>query len=230
MRDTVNPSSPDHGPSGRAPAGREQARTRLARRAVVDAARRLFLDGGYSATTIAAISAASGVPEPTVYRLFASKIGILKTLLDVSIAGDDEPVAVPERPGVASLLDEPDPHQVLAGFSAVTTQINRRTSDVYHVLGRAADSDAEAGELFRTLRDQRDHGQGRIVRALHDRRQLRPGLAVDRAADIVHAVMAPEVYRLLVADRGWTPDQYQRWATDTLIQQLTGAPAGNPVQ
>jgi len=211
MTNPVNPIAP----------GREQARTRAARRAVVDAARHLFVDRGYSATTIAAISASAAVPEPTVYRLFGSKVGILKTLLDVSIAGDDEPVAVPERPRVASLLDESDPRQVLAGLAAITSEINRRTSDVYLVLGRAADSDPEAGDLFRTLRDQRDEGQGRIVGVLHERRQLRAELDVGQAADIVHAVMSPEVYRLLVVDRGWPPGRYQHWATDTLIQQLT---------
>ena len=60
---------------------RGQARTRLARAAVVDAARTLFLERGYGATTIDAISALSDVPPATVYRLFSSKRGILKALL-----------------------------------------------------------------------------------------------------------------------------------------------------
>jgi AcrR family transcriptional regulator len=199
----------------------EQARTRLARRAVIDAARGLFIERGYATTTIAAISAASGVPEATVYRLFASKVGILKVLLDVSIAGDDEPVALPERPNVAALFDEPDPRAVLAGFAAVTTEINRRTNDLYGVLGRAADSDAEAAALFSSLRDQRDRGQEQVVRALHRNGRLRAGLGVKEGSDIVHALMSPEVYRLLVVDRGWSPSRYRRWATESLVQQLT---------
>ena len=69
-----------------------QARTRLARRAVLDAARTLFLERGYGATTIEGISSASEIPQATVYRLFSSKKGILKALLDTSVAGDDEPV------------------------------------------------------------------------------------------------------------------------------------------
>jgi AcrR family transcriptional regulator len=211
MSDGVNPGSPK----------REQARTRLARRAVVDAARELFMDGGYATTTVAAISARAEVPEPTVYRLFSSKVGILKVLLDVSIAGDDEPVAVPERPAVASLDHEPDPREVLAGFAAVTTQINVRTNDLYDVLGRAADSDTEAAELFATIREQRDRGQGRLVGMLHRKGALRPGLELSEATDIVHALMAPEVYRLLVTDRGWSPERYQAWATALLVQQLT---------
>jgi AcrR family transcriptional regulator len=188
---------------------------------VIDAARSLFIEGGYATTTIAAISRRADVPEPTVYRLFSSKLGILKVLLDVSIAGDDEPIAVHERPSVASLFDEPDPHKVLAGFAAVTTQINQRTNDLYSVLSRAADSDAEAAVLVGTLRQQRDRGQEQIVQALHRKQKLRAGLKARDAADLVHALMSPEVYRLLVTDRSWTPNRYQQWVTDTLIQQLT---------
>lgn len=201
--------------------GRGQARTRLARRAVIDAARSLFIEGGYATTTIAAISRRADVPEPTVYRLFSSKLGILKVLFDASIAGDDEPVAVQERPNVTSLFAEPDPHKVLAGFAAVTTQINQRTNDLYSVLSRAADSDVEAAVLVGTLNQQRDRGQEQIVKALHRKQKLRVGLKVRDAADRVHALMSPEVYRLLVTDRGWTPDRYQQWVADTLIQQLT---------
>src|SRR6478752_4766299 len=97
--------------------GRGQARTRLARRAVVEAARVLFLERGYAATTIEAISDHADVPSATVYRLFSSKLGILKALLDMSIAGDDQPAAVHERPDIASLLTEPDPRRLLAGFA-----------------------------------------------------------------------------------------------------------------
>ena len=40
------------------------------------------------------------------------------------------------------------------------------------------------------------------------------------AADVIHALMSPDVYRLLVVDRGWKPARYREWLTDTLVQQL----------
>ena len=86
-----------------------QARTRRTRAAVVEAARGLFLERGYSATTIEAISDRSDTPQPTVYRLFSSKLGILKSLLDVSIGGDDQAVAMLDRPKVRALLSAEDP-------------------------------------------------------------------------------------------------------------------------
>ncbi len=201
--------------------GRGQARTRLARRAVVDAARTLFLERGYAATTIEAISDYSDVPSATVYRLFSSKLGILKALLDTCTAGDDQPLAVQERPDVASLFTESDPHKLLVGFAGITTAINQRTNDVYRVLMGAAGSDPAAAELLSTLREQRDRGQGQIARSLARARALKPGLRERDAADLIHALMSPEVYRLLVGDRGWTAERYQQWLATTLNQQLT---------
>ena len=201
--------------------GRGQARTRFARRAVVDAARALFLERGYVATTIEAISEHSDVPSATVYRLFSSKLGILKALLDTSIAGDEQPLAVKERRDVASLFTEPDPHKLLAGFAGVTTAINQRTNDVYRALVSAAGSDPAAAELLGEIRQQRDQGQGQIARSLSRAHALKPGLRERDAADLIHALMSPEVYRLLVGDRGWTPERYKQWLATTLTQQLT---------
>jgi AcrR family transcriptional regulator len=201
--------------------GRGQARTRLARRAVVDAARTLFLERGYVTTTIEAISEHSDVPTATVYRLFSSKLGILKALLDTSIAGDDQPLAVQDRPDVASLFAEPDPRKLLAGFAGVTTAINQRTNDVYVVLVSAAGSDPAAAELLGEIRQQRAQGQGRIARSLSRAHRLKAGLRERDAADLIHALMSPELYRLLVGDRGWTPERYEQWLATTLTQQLT---------
>jgi AcrR family transcriptional regulator len=197
-----------------------QARTRLARRAVVEAARTLFLERGYAATTIEAISDRSEVPQPTVYRLFSSKLGILEALLDTSIAGDDQPLSVSERPDVAAVFAERDARKLLAGFAGITTAINERTNDVYHVLVGAAGSDAAAAELLNEIRAQRDRGQGRVARALSRSKALKSGLRERDAADLIHALSAPELYRLLVGDRGWGVERYRQWLAATLAQQL----------
>ena len=188
---------------------------------MVEAARRLFLERGYAATTIEAISDHSDVPSATVYRLFSSKLGILKALLDTSIAGDDQPQAVPERPDVAALFTERDSQRLIAGFARITTAINQRTNDVYRVLASAAGSDPSAADLLDEIRMQRDRGQGRIARALARADALKPGLRERDAADLIHALMSPEVYRLLVGERRWTPERYQQWLEATLTQQLT---------
>jgi AcrR family transcriptional regulator len=197
-----------------------QARTRLARAAVVDAARTLFFERGYGATTIEAISAQADVPPATVYRLFSSKRGILKALLDVSIAGDDEAVPLADRPSVRSLSAVEDPRNQVAGFVAIAAQVNARTASIYRILVSAAASDPDAAALLDELTHQRQEGQGGLARSLARAGVLRPKLRERDAGDIIHALMSPEVYRLLVVDRGWSSQRYQQWLTETLLDQL----------
>jgi AcrR family transcriptional regulator len=199
---------------------KEQARTRLARAAVVGAARELFLERGYGATTIEAVSEHADVPVATVYRLFTSKHGILKALLDVSIVGDHDAVPMSDRPQVRDLTAADDPKAQLEGFVAVVAQINDRVAPIYRILVSAAESDADAAVLLDGLTQQRQQGQRVIARSLARAGALRPGLRERDAADIIHALLSPELYRLTVVDRGWPPDRYRRWLSETLADQL----------
>jgi AcrR family transcriptional regulator len=208
-------------PSGEAPSSRpDQARTRLARAAVVEAARDLFLARGYGATTIEAISEGAAVPPATVYRLFSSKHGILKALFDVSIVGDDEDVPMADRPQVRSLVTDGDPAQQLAGFVQVIVQVNARVAPLYRILVSAAGTDPDAAALLDDLTRQRQQGQRMISRSLARAAALRPELRERDAADLVHALLSPELYALLVVDRGWKPDRYARWLEQTVVDQL----------
>ena len=201
-----------------------QARTRLARAAVIEAARTLFLERGYAATTIEAISDRSDVPPATVYRLFSSKLGILKALFDVSIAGDDEAVPLEERPHVQALISDLDPREQLSGFVAISRGIMARTEPVYRILVSAAGSDPDAAALLAEQTRHRQQGQGQIAHLLARTGALRPELRERDAADVIHALMSPEVYRLLVGDGGWDPERYEQWLQQILIDQLLPPP------
>jgi AcrR family transcriptional regulator len=202
----------------------DQARTRLARAAVVEAAHTLFLERGYGATTIDAISEAADVPAATVYRLFSSKLGILKSMLDVSIVGDDEKVPMADRPHVRALLVEGDPREQLAGFVNITSQLNDRVAPLYRILVSAAGTDPDAAALLDQLTRQRQQGQQLIARTLARAGALRAEIRERDAADVIHALMSPELYRLLVLDRGWRTQRYERWISEILIDQLLPPP------
>jgi AcrR family transcriptional regulator len=204
----------------------EQARTRLARAAVIDAARALFLAHGYGATTIDAISERAGVPEATVYRLFSSKIGILKSLIDTSIAGDEATVPLADRPVVRDLIDHPDPAHRITGFASIVARVNARVGPLYRILVSASGSDPAAAALLDELTRQRQDGQRALARSLAEAGALSPHLGERSAADVVHALASPEVYKLLVIDRSWTADRYERWLAETLAAQLLATDAG----
>jgi AcrR family transcriptional regulator len=186
----------------------------------VEAARTLFLERGYVATTIAAISELSDTPPATVYRLFSSKLGILKAVLDVSIAGDDRAVAVLDRPRVRALVSDQDPREQLTGFAAMLSDLMTRAAPVHRILADAARSDQEAASLLADIARQRHEGQHRIARSLAHSGALRPGVRERDAADIIHALASPEVYGLLVLDRGWSAERYETWLREILIDQL----------
>ena len=212
----VNPKSP-----GRAEgSGPGQARTRLARRAVIESARDLFVERGYQATTIDAISKGADVPAPTIYRLFSSKLGILKSVLDVSIGGDDREVAMLDRPRVQAMLASRDPKEQLIGFAGVVSDVMDRAGRVHRILADAARSDREAAALLDDIARQRHAGQRRIAQALAGMGALRPGLRERDAADVIHALASPEVYGLLVLDRGWAAERYESWLGSILADQL----------
>jgi Transcriptional regulator len=197
-----------------------QARTRLARAAVVEAARSLFVERGYTATTMDAISERSDVPPATVYRLFSSKLGILRSLIDVSVTGIQDAVALADQPTAQALLAEQDPATQLKGFAAICREVNARTEPLYRILVGAAKSDPEATALLAERTRHRSAGQDLIARSLAHSGALRPALRERDAADIIHALMSPEVYQLLVTDRGWRPQRYEQWLAQTLIDQL----------
>jgi AcrR family transcriptional regulator len=197
-----------------------QARTRRTRAAVTEAARALFVERGYAATTIEAISDRSDTPQATVYRLFSSKLGILKAVLDVSVGGDDEAVAMADRPQVRALLQDEDPKSQLAGFAALLRELMARVGPVHRILADAARSDEDAASLLAEIARQRQEGQRRIARSLASSGALRPGLRERDAADIIHALASPEVYGLLVFGRGWSGERYEKWLTEILADQL----------
>ena len=206
--------------SGPSPGAARQARTRRTRAAVIEAARTLFLERGYAATTIEAISDLADTPQATVYRLFSSKLGILKAVLDVSIGGDDQAVAMADRPQVLALLSDPEPENQLAGFAALLRQVMARVAPVHRILADAARSDPDAGSLLAEIARQRHEGQHRIARSVARSGAMRRGMRERDAADIVHALASPEVYGLLVLDRGWSGERYEKWLTAILSDQL----------
>jgi AcrR family transcriptional regulator len=209
---------------------RRQAQVRATRLKVIEAAKRLFTEHGYPATTIEAIAEAAQVPLPTVYRLFGSKRALLAAVLDTALGGDDQPVAFGDRPTVRAARSETDPARMVNAFARIIRELMERSSAIQHVLATAAQVDADAAGLLAGIRRQRHTGQSRIVAALDARGALDPGLGKTEAADIVYALMSPEMHRILTVERGWPADRYERWIARSLSTLLPAGqrPAANP--
>jgi len=199
---------------------RRQERTRATRRRILDTAGALFVERGYPATSMEAISAIADVAPATLYRLFPSKRAILKAVIDVTAVGDDDPVALHDRPDVVALRDEPDPLRYLAGFARVARVVGERLAPVQQMLRSAALVDPDAAEMLAAINEQRFAGQGVVARGVIERNALRHSLSEEDAHDIIYALMSPELRRVLMHERKWSGDRYEQWLADTLCATL----------
>ncbi|MGV9316337.1 TetR/AcrR family transcriptional regulator [Streptomyces sp. NPDC003691] len=191
------------------------------RRRMLDAAFRLLTERGWARTTVEDIAKTAEVGVQTVYFTFGTKRALLKEVLDVAIAGDTDPVATLDRSWANDVLAEPDPAAQLALQAAGARRILERAAPVLEVVRTAASADPELAELWRTNTAQRHTVQTRFAEALAAKTGgLRNGYDTEAAADIAMTVLGPETYELLVARRGWSPERWERWATDALVRQL----------
>jgi AcrR family transcriptional regulator len=195
---------------------RRQAQARATRLRIIEASRFLFIEHGYPATTLEAIVAAADTSLPTLYRLFASKRALLKTVLDVSFGGDDQPVAFGDRPQVQAARAEQDPVALVRSFARIGRDFMQRSSAIMHVLATAAQVDPDAAQLLEEIRRQRRTGQSRIVAALSARDALDPELEFSDAVDITYLALSPDVHRILTVECGWTAEQYEQWLVRSL--------------
>lgn len=200
------------------PRRREQAQQ--TRRTILEAARRLFAARGYAATTLPAIARAAGVSAPTVTAVFGTKGALLDALIGLSVRGDAGATPLEQRPWWQEMLAEPDPRQLLRRYAAVIRRIHEASSDVYEIVRGAATAEPEIAAVLRQRGEQRLQDLRAVANALADRGALAPGTGVDRATDLLWALGAAEMYRLLVGERGWSPEQYEAWLAAAVTQSV----------
>lgn len=193
---------------------------RATRRAVVDAARDLFVERGWSGTTIDAVAVRAGVSRSTVFTAVGGKAALLKLALDWALVGDDEPIPLVERPVVAELAQVTDPRVLVSRWARFVAELEERAAPLAAVLAVAADADPEAAEVHATSERNRLGGARSFVDRLEAVGGLRPGLTRERAVAAAHAVMDPAVCRTLLRQHGWSREEYADWVERAALAQL----------
>ncbi|GAB2454500.1 TetR/AcrR family transcriptional regulator [Streptomyces incanus] len=200
--------------------GKRGDRARETRRRIIDAAAELFVEQGYGATKLQEIADRAGVAVQTIYFVFRNKPSLLKELVDVAIAGDDEPLATMDRPWFEEVTTAPTAESALAVLVAGARRTLERVAAINEMVRAATATDPEIRALWPDTTDPRYTVVSTAARALTEKPGARPGLSAEEAADVVYALLSPELFLVLTRDRAWPADKWERWAHDTLGSQL----------
>jgi AcrR family transcriptional regulator len=213
MTEEVNPKRPYDSPRRR-----EQAAA--TRRDILEAAQRLFERQGFAATKMSEIASEAGVALKTVYAAFETKSGVLRALWNMLLRGDEDDVPVLAQEWYLEALNEPDPERQLRLNARNARAVKERIAPMLEVIRHAAPLDAETAALWERIQSDFYENQQALVQTLSDRGALAPGLDVVRATDILWTLNHPDMWQLLVSQRGWTGEQWERWFADTSSAQL----------
>lgn len=192
-----------------------QRQAQATRETVARAARRLFAEQGYTATTIEAISEAAEIPVPTIYSAFGNKPAILEEVRRLWIARADvenlhrQALAMPEVEKRLCLAAHWTRRQFELGYEVIA------------MYQEAARADPRVAVVWRQVMSRREAAVSEMLGSLTGR--LRPGIKARQALDLYVAWTLPEVFRTLVLERGWSLNRYENWLAELLIREFLAA-------
>ncbi len=199
-------------------ATRREEQARQNRTRIVDAAERMFLCDGYTATTVVAIASTAAVSPDTIYKTFGGKPGLVRAIRDRALEGEGTVPA--EQRSDAIQAREPDPRTIIKAWGALVAELAPRASPILLLIRDVASSDDEV----RALRDEMDAARLRRMtenaRRLRDASHLRANITLAQAADVLWTYSSPELYELLVLRRGWQSKRYGHFVADAMIDAL----------
>lgn len=190
------------------------------RNAVLEAARALFTELGYAATSITAIAARAGVAVDTVYAAAGRKPALLRELVETSLSGTDQTVPAEQRDYVIRFRAASSAAEKIAIYAAAVSEIGVRMAPIHWALAEAAVSDRDCAALRAEIDQRRANNMRLLAADLRATGELRPDLSDDEVADIVWSMNAAEYRALLVGARGWTAQRFGAWLADAWTRLL----------
>jgi AcrR family transcriptional regulator len=200
--------------SAESPRSRRQEYAELTRRAIVDAARKLFREHGYFSTKVDDIAALARVAPATVYAVSAGKQGLLRTLVD---SWSTAPVIE----STARSIDElDDPEAIIRLIAATCCGMRKEYGDIVHLILNTAPHDAEVAAALATGTDRYRKALRRNGRRLVELGALREGIDLNQAVDVLWFYFGYSGLFTLVDDNGWSYERAEKWLGDEAVRAL----------
>lgn len=184
---------------------------------ILESAKKLFQQEGFDCVTIDRIAAEAEVSKQTIYTVFKTKRRLLQSLIDE---------ALPEEQFaqlVETSMREKSPRKRLSITARLARQIYDAEQELMDIIRGASVVAPEFKELEQEREKRRYERQGEFVRMMENEKSLAEGLTLDRARDLLWILTGRDLYRMAVAERGWTSDEYEKWLADLLAASLIRA-------
>ena len=202
---------------------RREMQARRTRARIIAAAAQRFLAHGYAGTTMRAVALDAGVALPTVELAFRTKARLLKAVIDVAIAGDDDQVAMLDRQWAKRAESIAGPPDFVAAFARVLAGSAERAAGLAATALEAARADEDIATVAAQLMSQREVMASWLVDGIMHRSALREGTDRAAAVNTVWTLMDPVVFCRLTGDRHWTTAHFERWFTDSVTRLVLSA-------
>ncbi len=194
-------------------------RARATRLRMLGAARDAFIERGYSGARMVDIAEQAEVAVQTLYFTFHTKPELLQACYDLAVLGADDPTPPPQQPWYADALASRTGSGALGHFAEGVGAVVARVAVLDDVVRSASHAPEAVTVRERNERLRRD-GYRAIVEHVANRFGLRATLTLDTGTDLLMTLAGPATYRQLVADYGWSHQQYVAWLSTTLTEQL----------
>jgi AcrR family transcriptional regulator len=208
--------------SGEKHGGRRQEYAETTRRAVVEAARRLFSERGYFSVKVDDIAAAARVSPATVYAVSGGKHGLLRTLMEMWIYA----------PIVQSTLNDinelDDPKAVIRTVAATCRSMREEFADIMRVMLATAPHDKAVAESLAIATATYRQAFFPISQRLLKLGVLREGLSIEETVDVFWFYFGYSALFTLHDDNGWTYERAEQWLSEQASRALLGDGATAP--
>lgn len=193
---------------------RRKKQAAATREDILAAARRLFATKGYASTSMAAIASGAETAVQTIYDSVGPKHAIILALVDV----------IEEEAGVEEfrqrIAQAEDPRDLIALLVALTRRFTERSGDVFRAMASAAPTEPDVAAAWRRANEQHHTGARHVAGRLAGMDSLKPGMAPERASDVIGVLTWGLMWQQLTQDRGWSLDECEAWMVETITSLL----------
>ena len=194
------------------------AQAERTRREILLAARDLFTSEGYGAT-VAQVAQRAGVAVDTVYTSVGRKPALVLAVIDMVLGGVDEILPTEKRDYVGRIRSATSAREKITTYAQALATLLPTVAPLQEALREAGRADPDCAQAWSGLVNRRADNMLQFARDLRRTGQLRGDLDDQQVADIIWATNSAE-YFLLLAQRGWTPEQYSTHLIDLWTRTL----------